>query len=225
MGIQRIVAIAVVAEKSIFQRGASLPVDFHAVDVGGRKTAVQMRLDVLLYLAVHRLYVARDVQVEVVPFYLVPFHHAAIVDNGLLTLPGIHDTLDVLFTQAVLRSVLGKTILGIDVENALADVLVLLVDDDDGRRDACAKEDIWRQTDDALNVVLFHDVLADVVLGISTKQHAMGQNAGTTPHIGSHGADEVQQKGIVATFGRRQQFGSPAVVLVGNHVGCEPVFL
>ncbi len=95
-----------------------------------------------------------------------------------------------------------KPVAGIDHEDALAGLGVLLVDHDDAGRDAGAVEQVGRQADDALDVALANQVAADVGFGIAAEQHAMRQNAGALAGALER-ADDVQQVGVVALLGGR----------------------
>lgn len=63
---------------------------------------------------------------------------------GLLGIPSIYDVFDVLFTKAVLRTIFRKAVFGINDKDTLTVILVFLVDDYDGSRNTCTKENIWR---------------------------------------------------------------------------------
>ena len=146
-----------------------------------------MSLYILSDLLVLCLYVSRQVQVIVVFLYLVIRHKAGIVRANVVgivaaLLPDIRNALDVLFAQPVLGSILGIALIGIDHKDALALRGMCLVYHDDAGRDACAEEQIARQADDTFDVVMLHDILSDVCLGIAPEQHAVRQYAG--PHAG-----------------------------------------
>ena len=128
--------------------------------------------------------------------------------------------MDVLRAQAVLRAVLHEAAAGVDHEDALAGLSVLLVDHDDAGGDAGAVEQVGGQADDALDVALANEIAADLCLGIAAKQHAMGQDAGALAGA-LHRADDVQQVGVVALLGRRRAKGLEA--LVGSLSGSMPV--
>ena len=132
-------------EQAIFQCWASLPENIHVVNIKSRKSAMQMGIYIVLHLCIYRLDVAGNVQIIVILFYFIPFHHTAIVRYRQLCLPSIHNTLDVLLTESVLCSVLHEAILGIYEEYAFTVILVLLVNDDDRGRNTCTKENVCRQ--------------------------------------------------------------------------------
>jgi hypothetical protein len=81
--------------------------------------------------------------------------------------------------RSVLGAVLHEALAGVNHEDALAVVGVFLVEDDDAGGDAGAIEQVGGQADDALDVALADEVLADVTLGIAAKQYAMWQDART----------------------------------------------
>ena len=56
---------------------------------------------------------------------------------------------------------------------------MLLVDDDNTRRNASAVEQVGWQTDDPFDVALTNQIATDVGFGIATKQHSVRQNAGS----------------------------------------------
>ena len=105
---------------------------------------MQMSFYVVLNLRVYRLDVTRNIQIVVILLNLTPLYQSAIMWYGLLSIPSIYDVFDVLFTKAVLRTIFRKAVFGINDKDALTVILVFLVDDDDGSRNTCTKENIWR---------------------------------------------------------------------------------
>ena len=89
----------------------------------------------------------------------------------------IHDLVNILRAQAVLGTILHVARAGVDHEDALARLRILLVDDHDAGGDARAIKQIGWQTDDALDVALAHERAADVGFGIAAEEHAMRQDA------------------------------------------------
>ena len=75
-------------------------------------------IEILLHLGGTWLNVAWQVEVVAIALYLVPLDQSAVMVDGLLCIPSIYDTLDVLLTQTVLVTVLTEAILGINHENA-----------------------------------------------------------------------------------------------------------
>ena len=177
-----------------------------------------MPRDVLHVLGLLAVDVARDVEVELVPLDLVEAHHARVLRD--LQPPGedIHDLVDVLLAQAVLGAVLHETRAGIHHEDALAGVGILLVHDDDARGDAGPVEKVGGQADDALDVALADQVLADVGLGVAPEEHAVRQDARALAGALER-ADDVQQIGVIALLGGRHAEVLEALVGV---VGAGP---
>ena len=105
---------------------------------------MQMSFYVVLNLRVYRLDVTRNIQIVVIFLNLTPFYQSAIIWYGLLGIPSIYDVFDILFTKAVLRTIFRKAVFGINDKDTLTAILVFLVDDDDGSRNTCTKENIWR---------------------------------------------------------------------------------
>ena len=78
--------------------------------------------------------------------------------------------MEVLGAQAVLVAVLQEPLRRIDHEDALASCRVLLVENDDARRDPRAVEQVRGQADDALDVAAPDNLAADVRLGVAPEQ-------------------------------------------------------
>ncbi len=122
---------------------------------------------------------------------------------SLLLVPHIDNALDVLLAQTVFVAVLHKSVLCINEEDTLTVDGVMFVQNKDASRYARTIEEVGRQADDALQVVTLHDVAAYGIFGVSTEEHAMGQDASSTSRVRFHAADEMEQESEVTTFGRR----------------------
>ena len=168
-----------------------------------------MAVDVLQVLRLGAVDVAREVEVVVVLRVgdLLDRHHAGVARIAFI-LPGegVHDLVDVLLAQAVLRAVLHEALGGIDHEDALAGGGVFLVEHDDAGGDAGAVKEIGGQADDGLEVAGADELLADDGLGIAAEEDAVRENAGGFARA-LHGADDVQQVGVVALLLRRHAPG------------------
>ena len=110
--------------------------------------------------------------------------------------------MNVLGAQAVLGAVLHETRAGVDHEDALAGVSVLLIDDDDAGGDSSAVKEVGGQADDALDVSLAHERAANVRFGVTAEQDAVGQDARAFA-CALERTDDVQQVCIVALLSRR----------------------
>ncbi len=119
-----------------------------------------MAVDVLQVLRLGAVDVAREVEVEVVLRVadLRQRHHARVARDFGLAREDIDDLVDVLGAETVLVAVLHEALRGVDHEDALAGMGVLLVEHDDAGRDAGAVEEVRRQADDALDVAALHDL-------------------------------------------------------------------
>ena len=144
-------------------------------------------------------------------------HHARIFRDFQLLVEDIHDLVDVLGAQAVLGAILHEAAAGVDHEDALARLGVLLVDHDDAGGDAGAVEQIGRQADDALDVALAHQGAADVGFGIAAEEHAVRQDARAFAGALER-AHDMQQVGIIALFGGRHAKGLEALVGIVERV-------
>jgi len=121
--------------------------------------------------------IARDVQVEFALLDLLDADHARVFGNPQPLVEDIDDPVDVYVAQAVLVAVFDVAAAGVDHEDALADVGVFLIDDDDTGGDAGAVKQVGRRTDDAFP----NQVLADVGLGVAPEQYAVRQDASALP--------------------------------------------
>ena len=144
-----------------------------ALCVGIGNAAFDMRGDILAHFLVGRRNIARDVEIVAVLLDLVIRNHPGIVRFIRLRFPCIGNPADVALAQAVLRSVLGETVLRVDHENALRLERVLLVENDDARRNARTEEKIRRKPDDTADDSFLDDELADLPFGIAAKENAV----------------------------------------------------
>jgi hypothetical protein len=110
---------------------------------------------------------------------------------------------DVLLAQAILVPVFDKAPARIDDENALPSRGAFLVDNHDAGGNARAVEEVRRQADDAFDVASAHEVAPDIRFGIASKEHAVRKDARAGAGALER-ADDMQQVGVVALFGRRR---------------------
>ena len=206
------IAGAVVLEQARCAASGKRPNSVAARQHRQRDAAVQMAVDVLNVLGLLAVDVAREIEIEIVLLDLLDGDHARVFRDFELPGEDIDDLVDVLGAQAVLGAVLHEAGAGVDHEDALAGVGVLLVDDDDAGGDAGAVKQVGGQADDALDVALADEIAANVGLGIAAKQNAVRQNAGAFAGALER-ADDVQQIGVVALLGRRRAEGLEALVV------------
>ena len=120
------------------ERREDVPPGAQSVEVAVGDAAVEVRVEVVQVLELARVHVAGNVQVVVVGGVgdLGHRHDARVPRHVGLAVEHIDDAVDVLGAQAVLVPVLAEAAAGVDQEDALADVGVLLVDDEDAGGDA-----------------------------------------------------------------------------------------
>ena len=196
---------------------ADVPVALQGIDIGDGDAALQVALDVLEVLGLLAVDVARQVEVEIVLLDLLEADHARVFREFEPLVEDIDDLVDVLGAEAVLGAVLHEAAAGVDHEDALAGVGVLLVDDDDAGGNAGAVKEVGGQADDALDVALADEVAADVGLGIAAEQHAVRQNARALAGALER-ADDVQEVGVVALLAGRRAEGLEALVGVVERI-------
>ena len=127
--------------------------------------------------------------------------------------PCIYNSLYILFSQTVLVTVLHESVLGINKEYSLAVGCAGFVQYDYGCRNTCTEEYIGWEAYYPLYIASLDDMLSDCSLRISPEQHSMRQNTCAATCSGLHGCNQMQQKGIVTTFGRWAHILAPTVVL------------
>src|SRR5262249_29392507 len=154
---------------------ADRPVTLEGIDIGDGDAAIQVTVDVLGVLGLLAVDVAREVEVEIVFLDLVDGHHAGIFVEFEPPVEDIDDLVDVLSAEAILGAILHKALAGVDHEDSLAGMGLLLIDDDDAGGDTSAVKEVRRQADDPLDVALADEVPADVRLDIAAEQDAMRQ--------------------------------------------------
>ena len=138
------VAGAVLLEQGVPELRADGPVALERIDIGDGDAALQVARDVLQVLGRLAVDVARQVEVELVLLDLLEADHARVFRDFEPLVEDVHDLVDVLGAQAVLGAVLHEAAAGVDHEDALAGLGVLLVDDDDAGGDAGAVEEVRR---------------------------------------------------------------------------------
>ena len=201
-------------EQSVAQAGHDLPVVAEGIEVALGDAAAQVAVDILEVLRLGAVDVAREVEVVVV-LGVGDFrdgHQAGVARVALiLTGEGVDDLVEVLLAEAVLRAVFLEALGRINHEDAFAGGGVFLVEHQDAGGNASAVKEIGGQADDRLQVTGADELLADDGLRIAAEEHAVRKNAcafaGTLQR-----ANDVQQEGVIALFGRRH---TPGKALVG----------
>lgn len=131
------------------------PVVVEGIEVALRDAAAQMAVDVLQVFRLSAVDVAREIEIVVV-LRVGDFrngHHAGVARVAFIKPDeGVHDFVNVLLTEAVLRPVLLEALGGINHEDTFAGGGIFFVEHDDAGRDAGAVKEIGGQADDGLEV-------------------------------------------------------------------------
>ena len=101
---------------------------------------------------------------------------------------------------------------------------MFLVEDQDAGGDAGAVEEVGGQADDALDEAAPDEIPADVGLPVAAEQHPVGQDDGALAPALERG-DQVQEKGVVAVFGRGEAVLEAPVLIVGRIEAVGPGFV
>src|SRR5690554_704736 len=196
------VALPIGSEQGMAQAGEHPPVGCQSVDIPVGDAALQVGAEVVQVFRFTAVDIAGNIQVVVVGGNFAYGHHAAVAGQLPLVGEDIDDLVDVLGAQAVFVAILHKALAGIDHKDALAGMSVFLVDNDDAGGNAGTVKQVGGQAVDALDVALLDQILTDAGFGVATEEHTVGQD-----HRALAGAfqafDDVQQKGVVAVFLRR----------------------
>ena len=124
-------------------------------------------------------------------------------------------------TEFVLRLYLFKLFACVDEENIVV-LLTAFLEYEDAGGDACAIEDVGRQTDNGIHIVLFlNEETADYALGIATEQHSMRSD---TSHCATliEVVNHVENKGIVGSLAWCQASSLAETVIVVELFGSTP---
>jgi hypothetical protein len=103
-------------------------------------------LDVLKILGLLAINVPGQVEVELVLLDLLDGDHTRVLREFESPVEHINNFVNVLGTKSILGTVLHEVCAGVDHEDTLAGVGIVLVDDDDAGRDSCAVEEVCGQT-------------------------------------------------------------------------------
>lgn len=146
--------------------------------------------DVDLLAGVSRLDVGGHGEVVVPGGDIVLIHHGDDVRDILLPPEELHDTLDLLVGEDVLIGLLGKEVLTAGVDELDPRVGLVLGEDEDIGGDGGAVEEVGRQGDDGLDVILPDEVLPDLLLRPAAVEDAREADDGGAP-----GGGEVIESG------------------------------
>ena len=129
-------------EQRLPELRANGPVTCQRIHIRRGDSAAQVALDVLNVLALLAVYVARDVEVELVPLDLLERDHTRVFCKLQALIEDIHDLVDVPGAQAVLVAVFHVARAGVNHENAFPAVGVFLINDNDASGDAGAVKEV-----------------------------------------------------------------------------------
>src|ERR1043166_4447195 len=91
-------------------------------------------------------------------------------------LVGVDDLFYVLIEQAVLAFAFFKVLGGVDKENVVG--LFAFLEDEDANRNAGGVKEIRGKADDRIDVAVFDQLCANLLLGAATKEHTVRKDDG-----------------------------------------------
>ena len=162
--------------------------------------------------------VAGDVEIKIVVGDLLRGGAVGVFFHGLEGLIRVHDLLDVLVGEQAL--VLGVLVLagGVDEEDIAGGAG--FAEDQNGGGDAGAEEEIRRQADDGLQQVFLDELLPDLALRRTAKQHAMRDDDANLSRALAGGLDHVGDEGPVAL-----RLGRQAAMVAIEGIAFDRLFL
>ena len=202
--VKLVIALSQRREKLFLQFREECPVSLHRVHINSRNATVQVRLDVLQIFRNGAIDIARDVEIIIVLYLnLLVRHKTGILRISCdLAVKGGNDLVDILLAQTVLVAILHVIVACIDHKNAFSLIGICFINDNNAGRNTRAVKEVGRQADNALNVALVNDVLADRCLGITSEQNAVRKNDRRFA-CGFQGFENMQKPSKIAVlFGR-----------------------
>src|SRR5262245_14374109 len=150
------------------------PIAIERIEIAIGNSAAQVCVNVLEILEFGAVDVSRQVQVKIILRIhdLRDWNHPRVSRRFELARECVHDAMDVLRAETVLIAVLDEAFRGIDHEDALAGLGVVLVEDDDAGGNAGAIEEVGRQANDAFDVAAPDDLASDRSFSTPAKQNA-----------------------------------------------------
>ena len=100
--------------------------------------------------------------------------------------------------------------------------VLLLLEDQDRRRDARAVKELLRQADHGIEQVFVDQLLPDLAFGRSAEQDAMRHDHAHAPGLGLQRFDHVQDEGVVA-LGLGRHAAAEAPELVRSRLSHAPI--
>ena len=151
------------------------------------------------------VYVAGDIQVELVFFDLGQRGGIGILIHLFEVVEGPDDLVDILLAEAVLVFDILVLTAGVDEQDVFIAVgtspvprLAGFVKDYDGGWDASTEEQVGRQADDGIEDIVLDKLLANLALGSATEQYTMRDDIESLPTVA--GANVVASPETIATL-------------------------
>ena len=178
-----------------------------------------MNVDRLFFL--ESINVTRNIEIVVVFCHLLQCGKMAVLFYFLALTISIYNFLDVLRTEFVLGLYLFKLLACINEQDVVI-LFTAFLKHQNTSRNACAIEDVGRESDDGIHIVLLlNEKTTDYALGITTEQHTMRSN---TSHCATliKVVNHVENKGVVGCLAWCQASCLAETVVVVELVGCTP---
>ena len=177
-GLQlRIRFVCICYKQLLAQRRKCVPIFLKFVNLTVRNASEYGGIDVELLNRVAGIYITRYIQIVTVLTDFITRHCTGISGNRFAVAYRIGNTFDVTFAQLVVFPFLYKTLRGINNQHIV--IATMLFEHHDEGRDTCTKEDIGRQSDNGIDVVLLNQVTTyfafpfAIFIGIATEENSM----------------------------------------------------
>ena len=158
-------------------------------------------IDVELLNRITGIYITRDIQIVTVLTDFITGHCTGVSGNRLSLAYRIGNTFDITFAQLVIFSFLNKTLRGIDNQHVV--IVTMLFEHHNEGRNTCAEENIGRQSDNGIDVVLLNEVATDfafsftIFISIATEENPVRKH-NRQDSVRFKMMEFMKQKGVIS---------------------------
>ena len=157
------------------QRRECVPIFLKFINLAVRDASKHGSINIKFFYRLAGIYITRNIQIITVSTDFITGHCTGISGNRFAVAYRIGNTFDVTFAQLVVFPFFDKTLRSIDNQHIV--IVTMLFEHHDESRNTCAKENIGRQSDNGIDVILLNKVATDfafpfaVFIGIATEEN------------------------------------------------------
>ena len=201
-GLQlRIRFVCICYKQLLAQRRKCVPIFLKFVNLTVRNASEYGGIDVELLNRVAGIYITRYIQIVTVLTDFITGHYTGISGNRFAVAYRIGNTFNITFAQLVVFSFLDKTFRGIDNQHVV--IVTMLFEHHNEGRNTCTKENIGRQSDNGIDVVLLNKVTTDfafsftIFISITTEENPVRKH-NRQDSVRFKVMELMKQKGVVS---------------------------